>query len=142
MVPIVLAVLASTTLGMGVALQHEAAAEETDVAVMDPRLLVRLLRRRKWLAGMGLGIAGAALQGAAIATGLLVVVAPIFALHVAVALGFSSFRSKRRLEVHHLVALAIAVIGLAGFLVAAAPRETDGEAAMPWAIPILSLIHI
>lgn len=136
MLPIVLAVLASTTLGVGVALQHEAASEETGVALMDPRLLTRLVRRKKWVAGIVVGMVGAAMQGTAIATGLLIVVAPIFALHVAVALGFASFRSKRALERRHWGALAMAVTGLATFLVAASPEETDSAASVPWAVPI------
>lgn len=137
MMPVLLAVAASTTLGIGVALQHEAAAGEPGLEVMDPRLLGRLIRRRKWLTGMGIGFLGAALQATAIATGPLLLVAPIFALHVGVALAFATWRTGRRLEDRHWWALGAAVVGLAGFLVVAAPETGDGGAASVWwAVPI------
>lgn len=143
MLPVVLALIASTMLGVGVAMQHEAAAEQTDVAAMDPRLLVRLIGQKKWLIGMGLGTSGALIQASAIATGLLVVVAPIAALHVAVALGFASFRSGRRLERRHWRALIAAVLGLAGFLIAAAPSAAeDAGPKAPWLLLIAGVLAL
>ena len=140
MIPVLLSITASVMLGVGVALQHEAAAAETDVVAMDPRLLQRLVTRKKWLAGVGLGTFGAMFQGAAIATGLLIVVAPIAALHVAVALAFASFRSKRMLASRHWLALAAAVVGLAAFLIAASPQEAaDARPALPWAVLLVGV---
>ncbi len=137
---ILLASAASVMLGVGVALQHEAAAAESDLATMDPRLLGRLLRRRKWITGSVIGMVGAALQASAIASGSLVAVAPIFALHVGIALGFAAYRTRRPLATRHYAALVMAVVGMAGFLIAAAPQEADDpRATLPWAALIAAV---
>lgn len=134
---VVLALAASVIIGVGAALQQRAATDEDPHAVMDPRLVFRLLRRRVWLIGMGAAIVGFSLQATAIATGRLVVVEPIMAAHVLFALLAAARHSGLRLRARELRGAAMALLGVAGFLVVAAPKEgLDTEPVVPWAVPL------
>src|SRR5262245_24690118 len=74
---IVFALISACFAGTGVALQQNASSQEEPHAVMDPRLVFRLLRRKRWLAGMVIATSGFAFQATAISTGRLVLVEPI-----------------------------------------------------------------
>jgi drug/metabolite transporter (DMT)-like permease len=133
----VFALVASLFIGAGIALQHRQASAEDAHAVMDPRLVLRLLRRRTWLLGMAVSMAGFGFQATAIATGRLVVVAPLNAMNVLVALLLSARHAGRRLGPREWRGAAAAVVGVAGFLVVAAPKEApDASELLPWAVPL------
>jgi drug/metabolite transporter (DMT)-like permease len=135
--PAVFALIASVFIGSGIALQHRQASAEDPHAVMDPRLVLRLLRRKTWLLGMAVSTAGFAFQATAIATGRLVVVAPISSMNVLVALLLSARHAGRRLGPREWRGAGAAVVGVAGFLVVAAPKEAvDPSELVPWAVPL------
>ena len=135
--PAVLALIASVFIGTGIALQHRAAGAEDPHAVMDPRLLFRLLRRRTWLLGMAVSMAGFGFQATAIATGRLIVVAPLNSMNVLVALFLSARHAGRRLGSREWRGAAAAVVGVAGFLIVAAPEEgADTSSLVPWIVPL------
>jgi hypothetical protein len=134
---VVFAFLASTVVGIGAALQQQAASDEDPHAVMDPRLVFRLLRRKTWLIGISVSMVGFGLQATAIATGRLVLVEPIMAGHVLFALLVSARRSGRGLGPRVWRGAAATLVGVTGFLVLASPQEADVvNQVMPWFVPL------
>lgn len=139
--PYAFALIASVFIGTGIALQHRQSSEEDPHAVMDPRLVFQLLRRRTWILGMVMSTTGFAFQATAIATGRLVVVAPLASMSVLVALSVSARHARRRLGSREWRGIAAALVGVAGFLIVAAPKEAaDPEAAVPWLVPLGILV--
>jgi hypothetical protein len=134
---VVFALIAAALAGTGVALQQHASSAEDPHAVMDPRLLLRLLRRKRWLAGMGIATSGFVFQAAAISTGHLVLVEPILVAHILVGLLVSARLGNRRLHAAEWVGLVATVAGVGGFLAVAAPKAGhDLVPAVPWAVPL------
>ena len=141
MTPVVLAMVAAVFIGAGAAWQQVVAAEDPgDKSMVDPRLLFRLLRRKKWLIGFAMANAGFACQASAIATGRLVLVEPIAATNVLFALLVSARHSHRRLGPREWRGAIFAIVGVGGFLALAAPKEgTPGPPSVPWFVPLAVL---
>lgn len=133
----VLALVGAVLAGTGVSFQQRAANAEDAHGVMDPRLVIRLLRRRTWLIGITVAIAGFVVQASAISSGHLVEVEPILASSVLWALLISARHARRRLGRQEWRGIAATIIGAAGFLAVAAPDElTSGREAIPWSVPL------
>src|SRR3979411_118747 len=110
---------------------------------MDPLLLLRLVRKRSWLVGAGLANVGFLCVATGIATGRLAIVEPIAATQVLFAMLFAARASGRRLHRPELVATACALLGVAGFLVVAAPHQrAHAHAALPWIVPLGTLLAL
>jgi hypothetical protein len=140
---VILALVAAGFAGTGVALQQHAAFAEDPHAVMDPRLVLRLLRRKRWLAGMAIATSGFAFQAAAIGTGHLVLVEPILVAHIIIGLLVSARLSNRRLGRGEWTGLIATVAGVGAFLAVAAPTAGhDLTPAVPWAVPIAAFLVI
>lgn len=140
MLPMFLAAIGALCAGTGAAIQHKAAGEEDDHAAMDPRLLLRLLRRRTWLLGIGIAIFGYVFQGSAIGTGRLVLVEPILTLHVLFALLVAARLARRRLGTTEWRGAALTMVGVAGFVVVADPQEGHAvDPVVPWIVPLAVL---
>jgi drug/metabolite transporter (DMT)-like permease len=139
-IALLLALVAAMAAGTGVALQQRASHEEDAHAVMDPRLVMRLFRRRTWIIGIAIGTSGAVLQAAAIARGRLVLVEPVLAMSVLFALLVSARHAGRRLGPREWRGLAFTIVGAAGFLIVAAPSEgADRSPVVSWAVPLTVL---
>lgn len=140
MTALALAAVAALLAGTGGALQQRAASEEEPHGAMDPRLVFRLLRRRRWLLGMGLSTSGFAFQATAIGTGHLSLVEPMLAGHVLVALLVSAHLARRRLGPTEWRGLVATVVGIGGFLAVAAPTAGGHPSpVMPWFVPLAAL---
>jgi drug/metabolite transporter (DMT)-like permease len=127
-------------LGVGSAKQHAVAVAEDPHAPMDPRLIVHLARRGAWLLGNLMAFGGFLCIATAISTGRLVVVEPLGATQVLFALLYAGRVSRRPLQRKEWTAVALTVIGLAGFLVVAAPKEQpDASPIVPWFVPLGAL---
>jgi hypothetical protein len=134
---VIFALVAACFAGTGVALQQHAAFAEDAHAVMDPRLLFRLARRKRWLAGLAIATSGFAFQAVAIGAGHLVLVEPILTGSVAIALLWSAKLSARRLGRVEWIGLAATVAGVGAFLAVASPKAGDDlTPAVPWAVPL------
>ena len=126
--------------GAGLARQHAVASTFEPHAAMDPRLLLRLARRRSWLLGIALANGGFVLIATGIATGRLAVVEPVAATQVLFALLFASRASGRRLGRAEWLAAGATLVGLASFLAVAAPtHEADAAEAVPWVVPLAAV---
>jgi drug/metabolite transporter (DMT)-like permease len=131
-VPVLLALVAAALIGTGLSLQHRAASAEEAHAALDPRLLLRLVRRATWVLGMLVGFAGFAFEAMAIGSGRLVLVEPIMACSVLVALLLSARHARRPLGRREWRGVVATIVGVGAFLVVASPSEGED----PWIVPI------
>lgn len=116
--------------------QQQAASALTSNAAVDPAVLLRLARKRRWLAGLIAVVAGYGLQAAALDVGRLVVVEPVFPAGLLFALMLAARAEGRRLRHAEWTAAVAAVAGLAIFLVAAQP--TSGHTTAPTSLLALA----
>ncbi|HEY7226003.1 MAG TPA: DMT family transporter [Micromonosporaceae bacterium] len=116
------ALAAAALYALSAALEHEAARREREHAAFDPRLLLRLVRRPRWLAGAGADLGGASLQGLALTLGPLALVQPILISSLIMALPIQALIARRRVRRHELTAVTIAGTGLASLILIVAPR--------------------
>lgn len=143
MIGAVLALVGAVLIGAGLARQHAVANTVDKHAAMDPRLLWRLARQRSWLLGAGLANIGFLCVASGISTGRLAIVEPVAATQVLFALVFAARASGRRLQRPELIAAAVALVGLAGFLIVAAPKHREHfTAALSWTVPIVTLLAV
>jgi hypothetical protein len=103
-------------------LQHRAARQEPVRATLDPRLLVRLLRRPLWLVGGAADLTGAALHGAALTLGPLALVQPLLVSGLILAVPLEAGFDRRRPARRDLAGVVLAGAGLATFVAVAQPR--------------------
>jgi hypothetical protein len=87
---------AACSFGVGVALQHRQIQRERGRGPLQ--LLSQLVRRRLWLAGLGLAVAAYGLQAVALAFGPLAVVAPVVAADLLFALPIAAAWEGRRMR--------------------------------------------
>lgn len=120
---ILLSLLAGACFAVSWALQHRAACAQPDHAVGDPRLLLRLLRRRGWVFGRLLAVAGVFAQALALRHGALSAVQPLMLTGIVFAVPLSAWLDRRATPRAQLTAVTMGSLGLALFLVAAAPDE-------------------
>jgi len=143
MIGAVPALIGALLIGAGLARQHAVARTVDTHAAMDPRLLWRLARQRSWLLGAGLANVGFLCVATGISTGRLAIVEPVASTQVLFALLFAARASGRRLQRPEFAAAACALLGVAGFLVVAAPRHrAHAVAALPWVVPIGVLLVV
>jgi drug/metabolite transporter (DMT)-like permease len=99
----------------------------------DPAVLLRLIRKPAWLAGLAAVIGGFVLQAAALGLGRLVVIEPVLATSLLFALALAARRARRALRPGEWAAALAVVAGLAVFLVAGQPaggQRVAGAAAL------------
>ncbi|MFF3733635.1 DMT family transporter [Streptomyces sp. NPDC002476] len=127
MISVLFAVLTALTNGAASVLQRRAARTVPDSEAMRLSLIGHLLRRRTWLAGIGLVIVAAVCQAVALATGPIAVVQPIFVIELPAALLMAGFVMRVRLPASLWYAVAAMTLGLALGMISAAPQG-DGAA--------------
>jgi drug/metabolite transporter (DMT)-like permease len=124
-VAILLAFAAAVSWALANVLQQRIAARLPSASAFDPAVLLRLIRRPLWLAGMVLVIAAFALQATALGTGRLVVIEPVLASSLLVALVLAARADKHRMRPGEWAASFATFAGLAGFLVTS--QSSGGE---------------
>jgi hypothetical protein len=101
--------------------QQQAASRLTSPTAVDPIVLLRLVRARRWQASLIAVVAGFSFQAAALDVGRLVVVEPVFPVGLLFALMLAAHAEGRRLRHAEWTAALAAIAGLAVFLIAAQP---------------------
>ncbi|MFC9000224.1 DMT family transporter [Streptomyces rochei] len=119
---LVLAVGAACCLGFGFVLQQNAAQRAPLGDFLSPRLLLDLVRVPRWLAGMGLMVAGMALGAVALGGGELTLVEPLLATALLFALALSRAQTGRPLGRQGWGGLVLLAGGVTAFIVAGEPR--------------------
>jgi hypothetical protein len=117
--------------------QQRAASELPSDSAVDPAVLFRLARRRRWLLSLIAVAGGYGLQAAALGVGRLVVVEPVFPAGLLFALMLAARAENRRLKHAEWTAAVAAVAGLAIFLVAAQP--SSGRTAAPASLLLVAV---
>jgi drug/metabolite transporter (DMT)-like permease len=125
-VAVLAALGAAAAFGFGVALQHRQARQQDSRGPL--RLLSRLVRRRQWLAGIGLAVAAYGLQGLALAFGPLALVAPLVATDLAFALPVAAYWERRRMRRREWAGCGLVGAGV-GVFVATSPPPAGRPAA-------------
>jgi drug/metabolite transporter (DMT)-like permease len=118
---VLLAVAAAVCFACANVLQQRVASALPSRAAFDTGVLMRLFRRPLWVLGFAAIIASISLQAAALGTGRLVVIEPVLASSLLVALALSSWVEHRRMRPVQWAAAIATFVGLAAFLVASQP---------------------
>ncbi len=129
-VAVLAGLLAAASLGAAAVLQHRAAAEAPTEHALSPRLLVDLLHRPVWLAGLVVSALGFILQGVALGFGSLTLVQPLIVLDLAFALPLAARLQRRRLGRREWLATLAICAGLVAFLTPADPTNRGAGPAM------------
>ena len=111
-----------------VAQQRAAVAEPIEYS-LRLRLLISLLHRPLWLAGLGCDVAAFLLQFWALDHGSLVLVQPLLVSGLLFALPLGALMSHERMGRNDWIGAALVVTGLAAFLIVAQPDRGSADAA-------------
>ena len=143
---ILFALGAAVLFGIGSAAEQSQTKREKGTRTLDPRLLARLLRRPLWLVGSVAAILGTVLQALALRIGALALVEPLLLAGVFVAIPLSAAFVQQRPNPRDFLVVALGVVGLTAFLVAAAPQaglsQADNAAWFPVIIGIAALFTL
>lgn len=130
---VVLALAAALLFALGNVLQQRVAMRFPDRLAHSTLFLVRLAREPVWLAGTAVILLGFVFHAGALASGQIVVVQPILALTLVLALPLGARLSAQRIERRDAVAAVVVTLALAAFLVISDPAEgIDDPAAGAW----------
>jgi hypothetical protein len=127
-ISVMFALLTSLSNGSGAVLERKAAAQVPAERSMHLSLLGDLLRRRIWLAGIGMVIIAALCQAAALATGPIALVQPIFIIELPVTLLLAALYNRRPLYLLPWRAIILTTAALGAGLALAAPSGAIGTA--------------
>lgn len=119
---IALALLSALFLGAGFVLQQHAAAQQPPEERLSFRLLLHLLRRPLWVAGIGTMVVGQLLGATALGMGNLALVEPVMSMNLLFALPLSAVWHKRKLGVREIGGMVALIAGLVAFVVPGDPH--------------------
>lgn len=125
-VEIALALSSALLFAFGNVLQQRAGLQTP--AGSGSGLLLTMARRPIWLAGIGSDALGFVAQAAALGAGRLAVVQPLLVTSIVFALPLGARLSAQRVRRGELVAAALVVVALIGFLLTATPSGGHAEA--------------
>ena len=138
MVSVLFALLTALCNGTASVLQRIAAAAAPESHALHLSLFSYLIRRKVWLAGIGMVIVAAVSQATALATGPVALVQPIFIIELPFTLLVAVRLAHRRLPRRAWWAVGLVTVSLGGGLAAAAP--SGGTTHAPLKVWVLTLI--
>ncbi|MFE5891060.1 DMT family transporter [Streptomyces sp. NPDC056468] len=136
---VLFAICAALSNAVATVLQRKAALTVPSSKGFRAGLILDLLRRPVWLAGILAVIAAAVCQALALATGPLTIVQPLFILELPLTLIVASLLMHRRLPGRGWLAVAVVVAGLAVALAAASPSGNRTHVDLDRWIPALAV---
>ena len=131
-------VVAALCLAVGYVLQQRAAATAPLAEVLHWRLLLDLLRRRTWLAGLAFAIVGQVLAAWALALAGLAVVEPLLSTNLLFAFAVASRLGRHRAPAPELIGAVLVSAALGGFLLAADPHRNPAPES-PFGLVVVAL---
>jgi hypothetical protein len=137
---VIFALLTAASNATAVVLQRRAAAQVPPERSMHLSLMADLVRRKVWLAGIGMVIVAAVAQAAALATGPIALVQPIFIIELPLTLVLATLVGHNRAMLHQLpwAAIITTTVALGAGLAFAQPSgATDAAQDSSWAIALL-----
>ncbi|MFG2772316.1 DMT family transporter [Streptomyces sp. NPDC048350] len=135
--PVLFAFCAAFSNALATVLQRRAALTVRQTDSFRPGLILDLLKRPLWLVGILAVIVAGVGQAAALATGPLALVQPLFVLELPLALLLASLMSRERLPSAQWLAVAAVVAGLGVALLAASPDGNRTHVPLDRWIPAL-----
>ncbi|HWG02796.1 MAG TPA: DMT family transporter [Trebonia sp.] len=141
MICVLFALLTAASNAAAAVLQRKAAAAVPPEHSLHVSLLKDLARRRIWLAGIGLVIAAALFQAAALATGPIALVQPIFIIELPVTLLLATLANHDTSALRRLPwrAITLTTVALGAGLAAAAPSgAVDRAQNGSWVIVLIA----
>ncbi|MGW2304107.1 DMT family transporter [Streptomyces sp. NPDC001809] len=135
--PVLFSVFAAFSNALATVLQRRAALTVPQTDSFRPGLILDLLHRPLWLAGILAVIAAGVGQAAALATGPLALVQPLFVLELPLALLIATLLTRERLPARLWAAVAGVVVGLGVALAAASPTGNRTHVALDRWVPVL-----
>jgi drug/metabolite transporter (DMT)-like permease len=132
---VALALVAALLFALGNVLQQRVAMGFPDRLAHSALFLLRLGRDPVWLLGTAVILLGFVFHAAALASGQIVVVQPILALTLVIALPLGAWLSAQRIGRRDAVASVVVTLALAVFLVLSDPAQgIDDPAAVAWIV--------
>ncbi|MFG2331536.1 DMT family transporter [Streptomyces sp. NPDC048604] len=135
--PVVFSLFAAFSNALATVLQRRAALTVPQSDGFRPGLILDLMRRPLWLGGILAVIAAGVGQAAALATGPLSLVQPLFVLELPLALLIASLMAREKLPSALWLAVAAVVGGLGVALVAASPAGNRTHVPLDRWVPAL-----
>lgn len=120
-IAILFAIAAAISFACANVLQQRVAARLRSDAAFDSAVLLRLIRRPLWLAGLALVILSITLQATALGLGRLVIIEPVLASSLLFALALAAWADHRRMRPVEWLAAIATFAGLVVFLSVAQP---------------------
>ncbi|GGX97096.1 DMT family transporter [Streptomyces anandii] len=136
--PVLFALLAAFSNALATVLQRRAALTVPQSRGFRPGLILDLLRRPVWLAGILTVIAAGVWQAVALATGPLSLVQPLFVLELPLALVLAALLRRHRPSGALVLRLVVVVAGLAIALLSAAPTGNRTHVSIDRWLPVLA----
>jgi hypothetical protein len=141
MLCVLFALLTAGSNACAAVLQRKAASQVPPEESMHISLLKDLIKRRVWLAGIGMVIVAAVAQAAALATGPIALVQPIFIIELPVTLVLAALAYHNRAALRRLpwaaIALTTAALG-AGLAVAQPTGAIDSAQDTSWVLVLIA----
>ncbi len=129
----ILAVIAALVVGIGIVIEQRAASQAPPEFNLSFRLLVYLVQRPLWLAGVACSLLGNLAFAAALGAGPVAVVTAVFVSRLVFALALSAAWGRHWVPARDRLGAIAVVGGLTGFLLVAQPTKTGGDPASPLA---------
>lgn len=134
-IAIPMGLLAAATFATSSVLQQRAARQTPEDESLSWRLIVDLVRRPTWLAGMGGNIVGFVLQATALAFAPVAFVEPVIGTEIAIALPIAARLRHVHLGAREWAGAACVVAGVASFLALCGAAGGDSNPALSrWAL--------
>ncbi len=130
MVSVLFALLTALCNGTASVLQRMAASTAPAASALHLSLFSYLIRRKVWLAGIGMVILAAVCQATALATGPIALVQPIFIIELPFTLLVASKVMHRKLPLRTWLAVGLVTVSLGAGLAAAAPSGGTTDASL------------
>ncbi|MEE6259680.1 DMT family transporter [Plantactinospora sonchi] len=132
-IAIVLGLASAACFAVSSVLEQRAAKQEKPTRTIDPRLLIRLVRRPLWLLGWVPDAVGTLLQAIALRFGALALVEPLLVSGLFMAIPLEAALERRRPHRRDMLVVVIGVVGLTAFLATANPRGgVEEPSALAW----------
>ena len=139
MVSVLFALLTALCNGTASVLQRIVASTAPASRALHLSLLAYLIKRKVWLAGIGMVTCAAVCQAAALATGPVALVQPIFIIELPFSLLVSSRLMRRRLPRRTWLAVGLVTVSLGAGLAAAAPSGgTSHATTRVWIVALIA----
>ncbi len=129
------AMVAACSYGLSNVLQQHEAEQIAQSETLKLRFLARLVRRPRWLVGIGADVGGYVFEALALGIGTLVIVEPIMATSLLASLFFGAAINHRVITRFDWIAAAVFALGISVFLTLVGPsRGADVAAVHAWLI--------